>query len=232
MSHLDKAVIARLKIKSHTFEIFVDLEKALKFREGKISDIRDVLVYEEIYKDAKKGERVSSDVLNEVFGTDDILEVASQIVKKGDIQITTEYRRKLIEQKRNQIIEILRRTIIDPVTKLPYTRERIEDLLEKVRVNIDPFKPAERQVDDIIKEIKKKVPIKVEYITFLVKIEYSHTKAIGLIKKKYKVLKEDWTDIGWKALIEVPTAIKGEFYDDIARWTNGEGLIEEKSKRS
>ena len=47
MTDLDKAVIARIKKGSEEFEVFVDCDKAIQFRDGK-GDIRDVLVAEYI----------------------------------------------------------------------------------------------------------------------------------------------------------------------------------------
>jgi len=224
---LEKAVVARFHAKDYIFEIYVDLEKALQFREGKIKNIGEVLIVEEVYKDIKKGERVSESVLKKVFGTTDIYEIASKIVKEGDIQITSEYRRKLINQKRKQIIETIRRLVIDPRTSLPFTPQRIEEMLEQVKVNIDPFKPVELQTNEIIKQLKKKFPLKVEITKLKVHIPYEYVKAVNILKKKYKVLKEDWVDNGWIAIIEVPSGIKSEFFSDLGKLTNGEGYSEE-----
>ncbi len=224
---LEDAVIARLRIRDHAFEIYVDLDKAINFKEGKLKNIEEVLVVEEIYKDAKKGERVSEHVLKEVFGTEDIYEIASQIIKRGEIQVTAEYRRKLIGQKRKQIIEIIRRLAIDPRTNLPFTPHRIEEMLNQVKVNIDPFKPVEIQANEIIKQIKKKFPIRVEVSQIKVFIPYEEVKAVNLIKKKYKVLKEDWGDEGWFAVVEIPSGIKSEFFSDLGNYTRGKGSAEE-----
>jgi len=231
MKKLEDAVIARLRLKDNIFEIYVDLEKALEIKEGKSENIREALVVEEIYKDTRKGERVSSGLLKKVFGTEDIYEVAKRIIKEGDIQITTEFRRKLIEQKRRQIIETIRRLAIDPRTKLPFTPQRIEEMLNQVKVHIDPFKPVEVQVDDIIKQIKKKFPIKIELAHIKVMIPYEHTRAVNLIKRKYKVLNEDWGDNGWIAIVEVPSGIKAEFFSDLGKWTDGQGVGEEIRKK-
>lgn len=228
--NLEKAVIARLRVKDHVFEIYVDLEKAIAFREGKTSSIHDVLIVEEIYKDARKGERVSEGLLKEIFGTTDIYEIASQIVKKGEIQITSEYRRKLVEQKRKQVIELIRRQAIDPKTNLPFTPQRIEEMLNQVKVNIDPFRPAEAQMSEIVKQLKKKFPIRIEISQIKAFIPYEEVKAVNLIRKKYKVLKEDWGDKGWIAIIEVPSGMKSEFFSDLGKLTHGKGFAEELRK--
>lgn len=231
MKKLEDAVVARLRIKGNTFEIYVDLEKALEIKEGKSDNVKEALVVEEIYKDTKKGERVSSELLKKVFGTEDIYEVAKRIIKEGDIQITTEFRRKLIEQKRKQIIETIRRLAVDPRTNLPFTPQRIEEMLNQVKAHIDPFKPVEAQVDEIIKQIKRKFPIRIELVHIKVIVPYEYIRAVNLIKRKYKVLNEDWGDNGWIAIVEVPAGMKAEFFSDLGKWTNGQGVGEEIKKK-
>jgi len=231
MKRLEDAVIARLRIKGNIFEIYVDLEKALEIREGKSENVREALVVEEIYKDTRKGERAASELLKEIFGTEDIYEIAKRIIKEGDIQITTEFRRKLIEQKKKQIIEIIRKLAIDPRINLPFTPQRIEEMLNQIKVHIDPFKPTETQVNEIIKQLKKKFPIRVEIVYIKVLIPYEHTRAVSLIKRKYKVLNEEWGDKGWLAIIEVPAGMKAEFFSDLGKWTDGQGIGEEIKKK-
>ena len=109
MVSLDKAVLARYSHAGKTFEIYVDSEKALALRDGKDISIHEVLAVEEIYKDARKGDRVSEGALQEVFGTTDVLEIAKQIIKKGEIQLTTEQRKKLVEEKKREIINRIAR---------------------------------------------------------------------------------------------------------------------------
>jgi len=229
---LEEAVIARLKKGEHTFEIYVDCEKAFEFREGKVKDIREVLVYEEIFKDAKKGERVSSEVLKKVFGTDDIYKVAEIIVKEGEIQISTEYRRKLLEEKKKKIVEMIRRIAVDPRTKLPHPPQRIEEAMEKAGVHIDPFKPAEAQLDEVIKKLKYVLPIKIETVKIAVRIPPEYVgKAMSYFYKKYKILKEDWgKDGSWIFLVEIPAGMKVDLMNEVASLTKGEGEIKELEK--
>ena len=224
---VDKSVIARLKLKNQTFEIFVNLEKAIAFREGKIKNVLEVLEVDEIFKDAKKGERASESSLIDVFGTSDIEKVAEIIIKKGEIPLTTEYRRKIIEMKRKQVIETIRRIAIDPRTKLPFTPQRVEEMINQVKINIDPFKSVEDIVDDVIKQLRKKFPIKVEYIKVKVFIPYEQTAAVNIIKKKYKILREEWGEDGWIGLLELPAGVVSEFYSELGKITKGKGYAEE-----
>jgi len=54
------------------------------------------------------------------FGTTDTLKIADIILKKGVLQLTTEQRRKMVEDKRKQIIDFISRQAVDPKTNLPH----------------------------------------------------------------------------------------------------------------
>jgi len=219
-------VIARYSKNGHKFEIYVKLEKALEFREGKIKNVREVLEVEEVFKDAKKGERVSPSILKQVFGTDDIDKVCEKIIREGEIQITTEYKRKLMEEKERQIIEYIRRVAIDPRTDTPFTYQRLEEMLKNIRYNIDPFKPVEPQAEEIIKELKKKFPIKIEIKRYSVKIPLEAIRAVGILKRKYKLLEEKYNDY-WHGTFEIPAGISGEFLSDVSKLSNGLAEVNE-----
>ncbi len=78
MVSLDKAVIARLRKGGEEFEVLVDPYLARDLKEGKEVNFEELLAAEEIFKDAKKGERASADELRKAFGTDDIFEIAKR----------------------------------------------------------------------------------------------------------------------------------------------------------
>src|SRR4030065_709713 len=81
---------ARIKAKGKPFEIIVDLDNALKFKKGASSSIE--AEGGRIFSDIKKGFAASEKDLNEAFGTTDVSEITKQIVKKGEVLVTQEYR--------------------------------------------------------------------------------------------------------------------------------------------
>jgi Predicted exosome subunit len=103
----EKYVIARFEAKGHRFEILVDPDRALELKSGKSISIDGVLISDIVYKDAKKGLKASPEAMREIFGTDDPRTVALEIIKHGEIQLTAEQRRKLIEEKKAQIINLI-----------------------------------------------------------------------------------------------------------------------------
>ncbi|HIP62955.1 MAG TPA: ribosome assembly factor SBDS, partial [Archaeoglobus profundus] len=159
MVSLEKAVIARLKKGGETFEVLVDPYLARDLKEGKEVDFEQLLAIEEVFKDARKGERASKEVLQKVFGTTDIKKIVKTIIEEGEVQITAEQRREMLEQKKRQIIEFIRRNAVDPRTGAPHPPARIERALEEAKVHIDIFKSVEAQIKDIVKALKPILPL-------------------------------------------------------------------------
>ncbi|MBN1538990.1 MAG: ribosome assembly factor SBDS [Candidatus Thermoplasmatota archaeon] len=225
MVSLDDAVIARLDRYGERFEIFVSPELASKFREAEERpELSEILAVEEVFKDAHKGDRASSEQLMEAFGTADVMKVAVIILEKGEIQLTTEQRKRMQEEKRKQIISLISRNCINPVNKTPHPPQRIELAMEEVKVNIDPFRSAESQMNDIIKELRPILPIRVETAQIAVKTEAAHYgKLVGEIRSFGKVIREEWTKGGeWVCIVEIPAGLQIDFFDMLNSRTHGE----------
>nr|HOP09454.1 ribosome assembly factor SBDS [Candidatus Methanofastidiosa archaeon] len=88
MVTIDDAVIARLKSHGEKFEVLVDPVKARKIKQG--DDETEFLASNYIYKDVGSAEKVPSEDLEKIFGTDSIEEIAIRIIRKGDLQLTAE----------------------------------------------------------------------------------------------------------------------------------------------
>ena len=109
MVTLEDAVIARLEYFGEHFEILVDPDLASDFKRGQDINIEDILVVEEIFKDAKKGDKASEEAMMKAFDTIDHLEVAAAIIQKGQIQLTAQQRKEMQEEKRLKVISTITR---------------------------------------------------------------------------------------------------------------------------
>ena len=168
-----KVTVVKLTIGNDRFEILVKPDPALEYKLGKRTDLSSVLVSDEIYSDANKGSRVAVDKLNKHFKTSDSNEILKQILLKGELNLTTDQRRKMVEDKRKQIVQYINKNFVDPKTKLPHPVQRIENALEDVRVTIDPFKKAEDQVKSIVDSLRKILPLKSEMLQLVILIPSS-----------------------------------------------------------
>lgn len=224
MVSLDDAVVARLDSQGSHFEVLVDPHLAQKMREGDDVDIEDLLAIDEVFKDSSKGDRVSDEHIEKTFGTADIEQVAKKIVMEGDIQLTTEQRRKMTEEKRKQIVTYIANHAINPQMKAPHPPQRIENAMTEARVHVDPFKPVEAQVKDVLTAIKPLIPIRLEKTTVAVKLSadnygkvYKDITDFGIIKK------EEWTGAGfWIGLVEIPAGMQADFFDRLNNKTHGD----------
>lgn len=229
MVNVDDAVIAKLKKKDQVFEVLVDCENALKLRRGENIDPHDVLAAMNIFKDARKGD-VAPD-LEKNFGTEDVFEIAKQIITKGDLQLTTAYKKKIVDTKKNEIIGMITRNAMDPVKKIPIPRARIEIALEKVAMHIDPFKPTADQMESIIEKLRAIIPISFENRKFEILIPARFASACyGILKKYGKITKENWLGTGsLQANVEMPAGTSEEFIHALNNKTGGDVQITEKN---
>jgi ribosome maturation protein SDO1 len=223
---MSKTVIAKYSRNGEDFELFIDADMAYEYITGKRSDPVTVLEVEEIFKDARKGERQSEEKVKKIFGTAELSKVAAVILKNGDVPITTEQRSKLTEEKRKQIIEIISKNSIDPRTNAPNPPLRIENAMKEARVSIDPFKNANEQVEEVVKKISLLVPIKFTTAKLQVTIPAEFSNRCYGILKQFGLKTEQWLNNGsLQATLEFPAGMQNDFFDRINSATQGRAEI-------
>ncbi|MCX8162202.1 MAG: ribosome assembly factor SBDS [Candidatus Bathyarchaeota archaeon] len=215
--------MVRIRKGGERYEILVYSEAALKYRLGLEKDITKVLASTDVFIDFRQGLRASTDKLRKAFGTDDPYRIADFIVKHGDLQIPAELRRKLIEEKRKQIVAFITRNCIDTRTGLPVPALRVEQAMEEVGVSIDPFEDAEVQAKRVLEVIKSIVPLKIETMRIAVKIPSRYIgKAYSLVSNMGSIEKEEWQKDGsWVGIVTIPAGFHGEFIDRLGKATEG-----------
>ncbi len=221
----EKYTVARMTIENEHFEVLVKPQKALDYRMGKIAAITEVLVSETIFSDANKGTKVAEESLRKAFGTTDAVKVAEAILKKGTLQLTTEQRRKMIEDKRKQIIDFISRQCVDPKTNLPHPPSRIENAMEQIRYSIDSFKPVEEQAREIVKLLRPILPLKMEQVSVGIHIPAQYSaKTYGTIKTFGTMKREEWrADGSWYGVLEMPAGLYAPFLEKLGEITKGSG---------
>ncbi|MFH0850464.1 MAG: ribosome assembly factor SBDS, partial [Candidatus Bathyarchaeota archaeon] len=153
-----KYTLVRYQHGGEKFEILVDPDKGLAYKRGELEDISNVLIIDTVFTDSNKGEKASATKLEEALDTSDSIEVAKIMFEKGVFQLTAAQRKEMLDQKLRQIIHIISRTYVDPKTKLPHPAVRIENALQDIRIQIDPFKEAEEQVKDVVDALRRVLP--------------------------------------------------------------------------
>ncbi len=223
MIDINKAITVKLKIKHETYEILVETpEKAIGFRQGKFK-LDDVLVTNDIFYDLRKGTKANEHEMQKIFNTNDKNKIAETILKQGEIQLTTEYMNKLREEKRLQVINLIHRNAIDPKTNLPHPPQRIQNALEEAKVNIDHYKTAESQMQEIIKKISPILPIRYEIRELSVKVPPQFSgQSFSILKRYGKLLSENWeSDGSLVAIVEVPAGLQSDLFNELNHLTKG-----------
>lgn len=223
MVSLDEAVIARIKKHGHTFEIYVDPDLALAYRTGEELDVGKILAVENLFKDASAGDKAGEENVVEAFGSADVKAAAAEILKKGELHLTTEQRKRLLDERRKQIVDIIARNAINPQTKTPHPPARIEKAMEEARVHVDMEKSAKAQVDDVLKAIKPIIPIKFEKVQVALKIPAQYaSKLFQTLREFGEVKKEEWVKDEQYCLLEIPGGLQDELYQAMNKLTHGD----------
>ena len=227
MIPLDHAVVARLESFGERFEILVDPDKAALVRQGQKIAIENVVAALNVFGNASRGTRASDEALLKVFHTTDFEAVARRIIEKGEIHLTAEQRKHMIEERRRQVITFIARNAINPQTGHPHPPQRIEMAMEEVRVNIDPFKHLDEQVKEVVKALRPILPIRFEELRLAVRIPADHAaRAYSDIAAASTMEKDEWQKDGsWICVVRIPAGIQVEFYDLINKLSKGEGQV-------
>jgi ribosome maturation protein SDO1 len=227
MISLDHAVLARLDSHGERFEILVDPKQAALVRQGQPVNIEDVVAALNVFGNASKATRAPDEALLKVFQTTDFPTIARRIIEKGEIHLTAEQRKQMIEEKRRQVVTFIARNAVNPQTGHPHPPVRIERAMEEARVNIDPFKHLDELVKETVKALRPILPIRFEELRLAIKIPSDFApRAYGDIAAGSVLEKEEWQKDGsWVCVVRIPAGIQGEFYDLINKLTKGEGQV-------
>jgi ribosome maturation protein SDO1 len=216
-------VIARLQKGGDRFEILVDPHEAEHILDGKIENILSALAIDAVFSDSKKGTHAPIESLQKQFKTTDISTIAKEIILKGEIQLTTEQRHEMQQQKKKRIVDLIVKNAMDPKTKMPHPRTRIELAMDEANVHIDPFRSVNQQMKTIIDVLRPILPISIEQVRISVKIPPEHVgKAYGAVRSFGSLEREEWqSDGSWIGIVKLPSGMQTDFYDRLNTLTKG-----------
>ncbi|MCH7902422.1 ribosome assembly factor SBDS [archaeon] len=223
MVRTEDAVIARYEHAGEKFEILVDPDLAMDLKHGKEINFDDLFAIDTVFKDAKKGEAKSEEALEKVFLTKDVQEIAKKIIMEGDVQLTTDQRRKIADRKRKEIINFISQNAVNPQTNTPHPVQRIENALEEIKFHVDENTSAKDAIPGLLKELKKLLPISLEKLRIAVKIPAVHAGKASPVLHKYGLEKEEWQNDGsLVAVLEIPAGMKNDLFNELNHLTKGD----------
>lgn len=246
---LGSNIVGRIEKGGRTFEMLMDPDRAWnakkyireqineRLKEGKeksrlsVQDVIDdpdiplELIFESfvVFEDLKRGKKATNGDMEAVFGTTDGNVIAAHILLDGKVQWTQDQREEEKEKKLKQIINIISKNAINPQTNKPHPPKRIEKAIEEANVKVDLMKNAEEQVDDVVKEIRSIIPIKMEQIEMAIKIPTTFTaKGYNIVAQYAQIKQEEWqSDGSWVAKISMPGGLQMELMDKLNKLTHG-----------
>ena len=221
MVSLDDAVLARLEKGGKRYEALVDPDLVEQWKEDASNiELDDFMAMDEIFHDARAGERPTEEALMNTFQTLDVEAILNIILEKGSIQLTTAQRKARVENMRQQIIHHIHSQAIDPKSKSPHPRTRIELALDESKYSVDPFKRLEDQVKDAIAKLKPLIPLSFESVRLAFRIPGSAYGSVSQLLRPYQK-KEQWLENGdWACVVELPAGMKGDMIGQVLKRAN------------
>jgi len=223
MVKVEDAVIARWETGGSRFEVLVDPQAVQDLKDGKDVDLTDKLALDQVFKDAKKGDKISEEHLEKTFHTRNLAEIAKRIVQKGEVQVTTEQRHKLQAAKHQQIVATIARNAMNPQTGAPHPPARIEAAMTEAKVHVDPFRPVDEQVQEVLAKLRPLLPIRLDVVKVRLKLPAQYyPRVIGEVKGMGRLLEENWlSDGSWSGIVEIPAGLQTELYEKLGARTKG-----------
>jgi ribosome maturation protein SDO1 len=128
------------------------------------------------------------------------------------------------EKKQKAIVEFIARNAINPQTGSPHPPLRIELAMQEAKVHVDPFKPVDDQVKDVLDKLRPLLPIRMDKVKIAVRLTPEHHgRCYGDIKSFGTVLKEEWQSSGhWIGVVEIPAGMQVDFFQRLNDKTRGE----------
>ena len=223
MVSLEEAVIARYETGGNRFEILIDPESAKAYKDGDDIDWEDAIAADGIWTDSAKGDRAPDNLVSDAFGSTNLIEIYKRILTEGNIQLTSQQRNEMVDQKRKQIIAHVVANAMNPQTGGPHPPQRIENAIDETRFSIDPIESVEKQVEKLIKSIKPLIPISFEKVKVAVKIQAIYVgKCYGQISSLANIQSEEYQKDGsWIGMLEMSAASFVKLEDILGSLTKG-----------
>lgn len=211
------------------FEILVepDLGKEAKM-EGENHSIQKLLFVQEIFTDVSEGSRASVSQIEEEFNTRQKLEAAEKIFEKGEMQLTTEQKKEMREEKFKQVVNLISRRVQNPQTGNPHPPQRIENALEEAGFNAKAMEDVEEQFSRAVEMIRPIIPVSMEKKTVAIRIPAQKAgKAYDLIQSKTKLEKEEWQDNYFIGRVTMHAGALNEMMEEVQEAADGEAEMKE-----
>lgn len=142
---LTNVAVVRLRIGGERFEAACYKNKVLNWRDGKETDLNEVLQVHAVFHNVSKGELAKKAELVKYFGTGDQMACLMKILDKGELQVSELERRQQLESLFNDIVSFVMELTYSAVTGLPLSRSAVSTALKSLGFAVRLQQPAKAQ---------------------------------------------------------------------------------------
>ena len=123
-------------------------------------------------------DKAKSSDIKKVCETDNKPDAIKFILDNGEFALNKKEMQEMQQHRRGEILNYLHKYYQDPrgETIMPHPVERFDNVLTKLKVNIDPHIPAEQQVKLLIKKLQLELPLRPMDPPHEMKFEMAHKK--------------------------------------------------------
>lgn len=177
---LTNVAVVRVNRGGKRFEIACYKNKVVDYRQGLEKDLSEVLQTDRIFTNVSKGEFAKAKDLQKVFGTKDEEEIATQILAKGQVQVSDKERSLQLDKTTAQIAEWISKNCVQLDSDRPYTIPQVRHAMQQANFSVHPTKPLKRQYLDCVKLLQEVIPIQRARMELLLRIpnESENTVAV------------------------------------------------------
>lgn len=146
--------VVSLKLSKNVLELICYQDAVIKWRENRNMSLDNVLVTNVIYSDAKQGERATDTAIREAGATE--TEAIQEILTRGHVSLSTQERRRRVEEKRQEIAGFLHNNYLSNTNSVVPVARILAAMDQVVGLKIDPFIEASAQAPGIVETLEKK----------------------------------------------------------------------------
>lgn len=219
--------IVRYEKHGRRYELLVNPEPAWLFIQGEEVEIDDVFEVYIVYENISRGVKATQDDLNVAFEGLTERETAIKILKEGKLQLTISQRNEILKDKRIEIVDFIHIHCINPRENTPIPKDRIENAILDLGVNISYKDDVKSQALEVIDLLKPIMPIRLESVKLAVKIPPSYTGALyGFLISAGNLVQEEWLSDGSLAVVvNIPSGTQADFLEQITSKTKGKAQV-------
>ena len=157
-----------------------------------------------------------------------MMEAAEEIFENGDMQLTTEQKAEMREEKWKKLVDTIARRVQNPKTGNPHPPQRVENALEEAGFHVNWDSDIEEEFEDAIDVLRPIIPVSLDEKTVAVKIPVDFAgKAYDKLQNKAEVLEEEWGNEFFMAKLEMPAGALSQLMDEIQEVAKGKAEIRE-----